>query len=77
MAKPIDEIKRDISELGTRDRVALALSIIEDLDAGADTGVEEAWALEAERRWSEYKAGELHSSSMSEVLERARAALDG
>ncbi|MFK7954530.1 MAG: addiction module protein [Lysobacterales bacterium] len=77
MAKRIDDIRRDIASLGSREKASLALSLLQDLDREADFRVDELWAEEAQLRWAAYKAGDIETSPLHEAVKRAKSELSG
>ena len=53
MSNALIELKEKASLLSEAERAEFALSLLESLDGPTDSGVEEAWLLEVERRVSE------------------------
>ena len=69
------ELERKASQLSADERARFALSLIESLK-GADEGdIEEAWRLEAERRWSEIQTGKAQLVPGDEVFAKVRSRL--
>ncbi|HEX9811640.1 MAG TPA: addiction module protein [Burkholderiales bacterium] len=75
MARAIADIERDIKELSARERAELLRSLIADLDAPAETDVEQAWLREAERRLAEIESGTAETVPGPKVLNEARSRL--
>jgi len=70
---PIGEkLKAQAMKLPEEERAELACFLIESLDAGADEGVDEAWAVEIRRRAKEMKSGEVQGRPAEEVLRDLR-----
>ncbi len=67
MTKVVHELYEKASELSAEDRAQLASLLIDSLDERRDSGVEEAWAKEIERRMAEYRAGRVRTISWQEV----------
>jgi putative addiction module component (TIGR02574 family) len=71
-----DELKQAATELLEDERAALALALLESLEAPADDGdVEQAWRLEIERRAAEIERGEVQPVPGDIVLARLRRRL--
>ncbi|HEV8368705.1 MAG TPA: addiction module protein [Pyrinomonadaceae bacterium] len=69
MATEVNQLVREALELSDEDRAMLAGLLINSLEdqAGADPGVEEAWAVETERRWREIESGTVETIPWEEV----------
>jgi putative addiction module component (TIGR02574 family) len=67
MTKVIHELYEKASVLPAEDRAQLASLLIDSLDDRRDSGVEEAWAKEIERRMAEYRAGRVRTISWQEL----------
>ena len=63
----IDEIDSTILGLPTEERARLL-----SLDEQIDDGVEEAWRVEAEKRYAEYCAGKVQAIDGHEAMREAR-----
>ncbi len=59
MARTLQEIYREASELPDRDRAELAGMLLESLEGEPDPEVEAAWAEEVERRIRQIDSGEV------------------
>ena len=57
MARKIKEITSEALRLSIAERAELAKQLLESLDNISEKENEHLWAQEAERRYSEYKAG--------------------
>jgi len=75
MSSTLSELKKKASQLPEEERAELALSLIESLDGPADSGVEEAWQQEIERRVRQIERGEVELIRAEEVFARARRRL--
>lgn len=75
MSTTLAELKQEAAKLSEAERAELALSIIESLDAAADSGVEEAWRLEIERRAGEVERGQVELIPGDRVFKQLRRRL--
>jgi putative addiction module component (TIGR02574 family) len=75
VARNFAEIQRELSELSAEDRAKLALALVESLEPEDDGDVVEAWRVEAERRYEQYKRGEVQAIPGDEVFARIRSRL--
>lgn len=77
MSSTLAEVKEMAARLSADERAQLALELIQSLDAGteADTGVDEAWQIEIERRATEVDRGLVDPVPGDEVFRRVRAKL--
>jgi putative addiction module component (TIGR02574 family) len=64
MARDVKRLFRDAFELPENERATLAGLLIESIEGAPDPDVEEAWAIEAERRWREIESGEVETISL-------------
>jgi putative addiction module component (TIGR02574 family) len=67
MARDLKNVFREVFELPENDRATLAGLLIESLEPAPDAEVEEAWAVEAERRWREIDSGAVQTIPWEEV----------
>jgi putative addiction module component (TIGR02574 family) len=67
MARDLKEVFREAFDLNESDRATLAGLLIESLDPPPEPDVEEAWAVEAERRWREIESGVADTIPWEEV----------
>jgi putative addiction module component (TIGR02574 family) len=75
MSTVLAELKHKAAQLSESERAELALALIESLDSKIDTGVDEAWRVEIERRISEIDEGKVQLISGDEVFARLRRKL--
>ena len=75
MSNMLAELKEKAAQLSEAERAELALALIESLDGPAETGVEEAWRVEIERRVAQVERGEVQLIPGDEVFERLRRRL--
>ena len=75
MSIELTELKRKAAQLSESERAELALALIESLDGEADTGVDEAWRIEIERRVAEIDRAEVQPIPGDEVFARLRRKL--
>ncbi|MGH9341654.1 MAG: addiction module protein [Acidobacteriota bacterium] len=59
MSRDLKQVFREAFNLPENERATLAGLLIESVEAPPEPGVEEAWAEEAERRWSEIESGDV------------------
>jgi len=67
MARDLKKVFREVFELPEKERATLAGLLIESLEPAPDPEVEEAWAIEAERRWREIESGAVQTIPWEEV----------
>lgn len=75
MAEPMQKLQAEALELDENDRAELARVLLLSLEAPPDEEVEQAWAVEAERRYRELASGAVEAIPSEEVLAAARARL--
>jgi putative addiction module component (TIGR02574 family) len=75
MSPDLDECEAQALKLAPRDRATLAERLISSLDALDDAENEQLWLEEAERRYQEYKNGNMPARSAEDVLRDARTAI--
>jgi len=75
MSTVLDELKQKATQLSESERAELALSLIESLDGEADTGIDEAWQAEIDRRVAEIDRGDVQLIPGDEVFARLRRKL--
>ena len=75
MSNMLAELKEKAAQLSEAKRAELALALIESLDGPAETGVEEAWRVEIERRVAQVERGEVQLIPGDEVFEGLRRRL--
>jgi hypothetical protein len=75
MTTNFKDLEKEIRALSSREKAALARTLIEDLDASSDQDAEQLWIDEAQRRYKAYQSGELEAVSGEEAMQRARQRL--
>jgi putative addiction module component (TIGR02574 family) len=75
MSTVLAELKQKAAQLSEAERAELVLALIESLDGEVDTGVDEAWRVEIERRIAEIDRGEVQLIPGDEVFARLRRKL--
>lgn len=73
MSRDLKDIAAEILELPLTARAELASQLLDSLDDLSEAENEQLWAAEAERRYAEYKAGNIESVPADEVFARLRA----
>ncbi|HEY0157936.1 MAG TPA: addiction module protein [Thermoanaerobaculia bacterium] len=73
MARDLEEIAAEALALPLTARAELASQLLESLDDLTDEENERLWAAEAERRFAEYKAGNIDSVPAEELFARLRS----
>ena len=72
MTTNFKELEKELRALGSREKAALARTLIEDLDENLDQGAEQLWIEEAQRRYQAYQTGDLKSVPGEEAMQRTR-----
>jgi hypothetical protein len=75
MARPIEEIEREIRALAPAEQEQLLRALLEELEGPADPDVEREWIEEAQRRSRELDPGMVKPIPANEVIARARSEL--
>ena len=75
MSQQLKECETQALKLAPGERAALAEHLIASLDALDDTQNERLWLEEADRRYQEYKKGNISARGADEVLQDARVAI--
>jgi len=75
MSSNLDRLTEDAMKLPLRDRVQLAQRLVSTLDDQVETGSEELWSAEAERRLEELHSGKVNGIDSDEAFRSAREAL--
>ncbi len=73
MSRELKDIAAEALELPLTERAELASRLLESLDDLSEAESDQLWAIEAERRFAEYKAGNIEAVSYEEVFERLRS----
>ena len=75
MSTNLDQLTADAMKLPLRDRVMLAQRLVSTLDDEVETGTEELWFAEAERRLGELRSGKVEGIESDDAFRSAREAL--
>ena len=75
MTKTLAEIERDALTLSDHERSKLAQHLLETLDKDEDEEVEEIWLAEAEKRYEEYRKGNIKGVMAEQAFSEARSRL--
>ena len=75
MSSNLDQLTADAMKLPLRDRVQLARRLLSTLDDEVESGVEELWFAEADRRLEELRSGKVEGIDADEAFRSAREAL--
>jgi putative addiction module component (TIGR02574 family) len=75
MASDVAQIEAKIRSLSFEDKTELLRALIGELDGPADTNVEQAWLVEAQRRHREIAEGKVQPVPAQQVFDRLRARL--
>jgi len=75
MPPDLKECESQAIKLHPKERAALAEHLIASLDALDDAENERLWLEEAEKRYGEYKRGNISARSAQDVLRDARSAI--
>lgn len=73
MGNQLELLEAEALKLTSSERAAFAQLLLASLDE--DAGIEEAWAIETERRIAEIENGAMQTIPISEALAQVRAAL--
>jgi len=73
MSRNPKDIAAEALELPLAARAELASQLLESLDDLSEEENDQLWAKEADRRYAEYKAGNIEAISADEVFARLRA----
>ena len=68
-----DEILAGAMKLSRPERARVARELLESLDPDSDSGAEDLWVEEIERRVTEGRSGQVELEDWGEVRERLRA----
>lgn len=73
MGNQLEFLEAEALKLTTGERAAFAQMLLASLDEDAE--IEEAWAVETERRLAEIESGAVQSIPIADALAQVRAAL--
>ncbi len=76
MTTNLDQLTADAMKLPLRDRVQLAQRLVSTIDDEVETGTEELWFAEADRRLEELRNGKVQGVDSEEAFRTAREALN-
>jgi putative addiction module component (TIGR02574 family) len=71
----LTDVTKEALSLPVEDRVVLAQFVWESMEHFANPDVENAWLVEADRRWREIDEGKVQCVPATEVMQRARKSL--
>ena len=72
MGMTYDQLEKEIRMLSTKEKAALAVALLNELDSRSDGDVEKLWMDEAERRYDAFLAGGTESIPAEEVIASAK-----
>ncbi len=72
MSTSFEEMVAEAMKLPLRDRVRLAQQLASSLDDRVESGVEELWLAEAERRLEELRTGKVAGIDAADAFAKAR-----
>jgi len=75
MSSNLDQLTADAMKLPIRDRVPLAQRLVSTLDDEVESGTEQLWYAEAERRLEELRSGRVEGLDAYDAFRTAREAL--
>lgn len=75
MDATLENVEKEAFSLTAADRARLAMDLIKSLDNHDDADAEELWLPEAERRYLEYRKGNLSTRPAEDVFRDAFAKL--
>jgi putative addiction module component (TIGR02574 family) len=75
MSANVAEIEAKIRSLSREDKADLLRALIAELDGPADADVEQAWLVEAQRRYREVQEGTVNPVPGEQVFEHLRTRL--
>jgi putative addiction module component (TIGR02574 family) len=75
MSANVAEIEAKIRSLSREDKADLLRALIAELDGPADANVEQAWLVEAQRRYREVQEGKVKPIPGDQVFEHLRTRL--
>ena len=72
MSNIVEKLEFELQGLSSKEKAALAHSLIEELDGEEDAGVEEIWRKEVESRYQAFVNGSISAVPGKETMSRAR-----
>lgn len=73
MGRDLKDVAAEALELPLTARAELASQLLDSLEDLSEEEADQLWAVEAERRYSEYKAGNIDSVTAEELFARLRS----
>lgn len=73
MSRDLKDIAAEVLDLPLTARAELASQLLDSLEDLSEEENDQLWAEEAERRYAEYKAGNLESIPAEELFSRLRS----
>ena len=73
MSRDLKDIAAEALELPLTARAELAGQLLDSLDDLSEAEADELWAVEAERRYAAFKAGEMEAVPADELFARLRS----
>ncbi len=71
----LNDVKNEAMLLSVKERALLILELLESLDPVQDAEIENAWIIEAEKRYARYVAGEAKTRPATDVFASIQAQL--
>ena len=75
MARPLEELNKELLSLPRKERADIALRLIRSLDEGIEEDVDAYWKDELVRRSRQIESGEVELIPADEVFKKARERL--
>jgi putative addiction module component (TIGR02574 family) len=73
MSRNLNDLAAEALDLPLTERAELASRLLDSLDDLSDAENEQLWAQEGERRYAEFKAGNIEATPAEEVFARLRS----
>jgi len=71
----LNDVKNGALSLSIKERASLVLELLNSLDSVQDAEIENAWVIEAEKRYARYKTGTTKARSAIDVFATIQAQL--
>ena len=71
----LNDVKNEALSLSIKERSLLVLELLYSLDSVHDADIENAWEIEAEKRYARYKDGKTKARSAADVFATIQARL--
>jgi putative addiction module component (TIGR02574 family) len=72
VARTLEDVRKDALDLPVDDRMRLMQELHDSVLTAEEREIEQAWIVEAERRYQDWKAGRARSVPGEEVIARLR-----